>query len=287
MKRWSATLLVLAVCSAVLHRSAVLHADVTIVQKTTVEGGAASMAPGGVPTPTTTTRIKGLKGRTDMDMGNPSIPINISSIADAVAKQVMVLDHNQKTARVSTAGQKPPAPSADMPTGTMKVDGTMTPTGKTQTIDGLKCDEYLFTTSLAMSDIAGGSGQQLPPEATAAMQGITMVMKGSLWVTKDAPGVAEFRAYQKAMTTADLTSLAMGATGMNMPGMDKMMKAMSSIDGLPVLTEMDMSIEGTGQMADMMRQMGTMRVTTKVLSVKTDAIADDIFQVPQGYQIIK
>jgi hypothetical protein len=33
--------------------------------------------------------------------------------------------------------------------------------------------------------------------------------------------------------------------------------------------------------------MGAMKVTTKVLSVKTDAITDDIFQVPAGYQTIK
>jgi hypothetical protein len=40
-------------------------------------------------------------------------------------------------------------------------------------------------------------------------------------------------------------------------------------------------------MADMMRQMGAMHMTTKVLSVKTDAISDDIFKVPEGYQVIK
>ena len=80
---------------------------------------------------------------------------------------------------------------------------------------------------------------------------------------------------------------AMGASGMSMPGMDKMMKAMQGVNGLPVLTEMDMTIEGTGQMADMMRQMGAMKITTKVLSVKTDSISDDTFKVPEGYQVIK
>jgi len=37
----------------------------------------------------------------------------------------------------------------------------------------------------------------------------------------------------------------------------------------------------------MQQMMGGMKVTTKVLSVKTDAIADDVFQVPAGYQVIK
>ena len=278
MKRWSATLLVFAVCSAVV------HADVTIVQKTTVEGGAAAMAPGGMPSPTVTNRIKGLKGRTDMDMGTTAIPTNISTITDATAKQVTILDHNQKTARVSTAGEKPTAAPAAAPTTTLKFDGSMTPTGKSQTIDGMKCDEYAFSTSMSMSDVGGAN---VPPEAAAMMKDVTMVMKGSLWVTKDAPGAAEYLAYQRAMSSSDLAAAAMGATGMNMPGMEKMMKAMQGVEGLPVLTEMDMSIEGTGQMADMMRQMGAMRITTKVLSVKTDAINDDVFKVPEGYQVIK
>jgi hypothetical protein len=279
MKRWSATLLVLAVCSAVV------HADVTIVQKTTAEGGMASMAAqaGGMPTPTITTRIKGTKGRMDVDLGNPNFPASISTISDAAAKQVILLDHNQKTAKMSGGQAAPPvtaAPGTPSPT----VNGSVTPTGQTQTIDGLKCDEYSFSTSMSLGEMGGA---QMPPEAAAAMQGITMVMKGSMWVAKDAPGATEYAAYQKAMSAADLSSAALGATGVNLPGMDKMAKAMAGVQGVPVLTEVTMTVEGQGQMADMMRQMGAMKVTTKVMTVKTDTIGDEVFQVPAGYQVIK
>jgi hypothetical protein len=277
MKRWSATLLVLAVCSAIV------HADVTIVQKTTAEGGMATMAQaqGGIPSPTITSRIKGAKGRTDIDMGNSNFPAAVSTISDATAKQVIVLDHNQKTARVSSGV---PAAPADAPKLPVSFESSVTATGKSQTIDGMKCDEYTFTTSINLSQMGGA---QVPPEAAAAMQGITMLMKGSTWVAKDAPGAAEYAAYQKAMSAADLVSAAMGATGVSLPGMDKMAKAMAGVQGVPVLTEVTMSIDGEGQMADMMRQMGAMKVTTRVLSLKTDAIADDVFQVPTGYQVIK
>jgi hypothetical protein len=277
MKRWSATLLVLAVCSAVV------HADVTIVQKMTVEGGAAAAAGGMMPTPTTTSRIKGLKGRTDIDMGNPNIPVNVSTITDAAAKQVIVLDHNQKTARVSNAGAAAAAPAAGAPD--LKMDASIEPTGKWQTIDGFKCDEYTFTTSISMAE-AGGT--QMPPEALAMMKGVTMVMKGSVWVTKDMPGSVEYLAYQKAMSAGNLASAAMASAGMNMPGMDKMAKTMASVEGVPILTEMNMSIEGTGDMVEMMRQaIGNTKITTKVLSITTDAIGDDTFKVPEGYQVIK
>ena len=279
MKRWSATLLVFAVCSAVV------HADITIVQKTTVEGGptAAMASAGGVPSPTMTSRIKGTKGRVDVDMGSTTITTNMSTITDATTKQVILLDHNQKTARVSTGA--PPA-AGTPPPPSVKVDAAVVPTGKSQTIDGMKCDEYSFTTTMNMSDVGGA---QMPPEAAAAMQGVVMTMKGSLWVAKEAPGAAEYRAYQKSMASAELLGAAMGATGMSMPGMEKLAKAMATVDGVPVLTEMSMGVEGgTGQMAEMMKQMmGDMKVTTKVLSLKTDAIGDDVFQVPQGYQVIK
>jgi hypothetical protein len=283
MKRWSATLLALAVCSAVV------HADVTIVQKTSVEGGpAAAMAAnanGQMPSPTMTSRIKGKKGRVDVDMASAAIATNMSTIADVDSKQVILLDHNQKTAKLST-GAPPPAAGTPAPPS-VTVDASIKPTGKSQTIDGLKCDEYAFTTSLSLGEM---SGAQMPPEAAAMMKGITLVMNGSLWVAKDAPGAAEYRDYQKAMASAELTAAAMGATGVNMPGMDKLAKAMMSVDGLPVLTEMGMSVEGPSgdQRVEMMQQMmGGMKVTTKVLSVKTDAIADDVFQVPAGYQVIK
>ena len=69
--------------------------------------------------------------------------------------------------------------------------------------------------------------------------------------------------------------------------MDKMTKAMSSVDGLTYLTVLDMTIEGSGQIADMMRQMGAMKLTTKVTSISADAISDDLFKIPEGYTVIK
>jgi hypothetical protein len=65
------------------------------------------------------------------------------------------------------------------------------------------------------------------------------------------------------------------------------MKAMSNVDGMAILTEMNMTIEGTGQMADMMKQMGAMKITTRVTSVKSDPVPDDQFQIPAGYTTVK
>ena len=279
MKRWFATLLVFAVCTVVV------RADVTVVQTTTVEGGMAAMAGGNVPTPTMTTRMKGLRSRTDVDTGGA---VSVITITDLAAKQIIILRPDQKTATIASAapGATPGAPAAPVAPAAASggVDASMTPTGKSQTIDGIKCDEYAFTTSLDMGALTGG---QMPPEAAASMQGMKMMMAGSMWVAKDLPGVADYIAYQKASASIDMSGAAAGISGVNLPGMDKVMKAMGSLDGMAYLTEMTMKVEGTGQIADMMKQMGPMKVTIRTTSIKADALSDDLFKVPDGYTVVK
>jgi hypothetical protein len=273
MKRCLSILVVFAVCSAVV------RADVTLVQTMTTEGGAAALT-GQTIAPKTTTRIKGLKSRTDIEAG----PINLSTIADLVAKQITILHHDQKRAQVvvaPAAGTASTTTAAPV-TATVKMDAAVTPSGRSQVIDGFKCDEFTFTTTMSMGEIGG-----MPPEVAAAMKDMSMVMKGSMWVTKDAPGVAEYLTYQNALSSADLAAAAAGVSGVSMPGMDKMMKAMASVNGLAYMTEMTMTIQGTGPMAEMMRQMGATKMTTKTSSISAAPISDDLLKVPDGYTIVK
>lgn len=293
MKRWLTTTLAVLVCSAVL------RADVTIVQTTTVEGGMAAMAAqagGRSLSPTITTRIKGLKGRTDAENGT----ISVSTIIDLATRQLIVLHPEQKTATLITAPVPGPAAASTSTsttttggttTGTPpstitlpKIESSVTPTGKSQVIDGIKCDEFTFNTKMDMGEM---TGSQVPPEAAAMMQGMMLMMEGSIWVAKEAPGMADYTAYQKAAASSDMAAATLGASGINIPGMDKLMKAMSSVQGLAYLTEMTIKIEGTGQVAEMMRQMGPMKVISKVSSVKAEALADDLFKVPEGYTVVK
>ncbi|HEX9367691.1 MAG TPA: hypothetical protein VF921_13765 [Vicinamibacterales bacterium] len=270
MKRWLATVMIFGVSSAVV------RADVTVVQTTTMEGGVAAMAGGGM-SPKMTNRVKGMKSRSDIEL--PSV--NASSITDLVANQMIFLRHDQKTAQVAGAA----ASTTTVPaTASVKLDAALAPTGKSQVIDGFKCDEYTFTTTMTMADMAGS---QMPPEAAGMLKDLSVIMKGSMWVAKDVPGAAEYIAFQKALAKSDLASAAVKASGVNIPGIDKMLKAMGAVDGLTYLTVMDLTIEGSGQVADMMRQMGAMKITTRVTSISTDPVSDDMFKVPEGYTVIK
>ena len=281
MKRWLTTTLALLVCSAAL------RADVTIVQTTTIEGGmisAAAAAGAATPSPKMTTYVKGSKTRTDVETG----PVQVSTILDLVTRQMIVLRPDVKTATVVStappAGATPPAgPPAGSEAAAPKAEGTFSPTGKSQVIDGVKCDEYSFATRI---DIGEMSGRQVPAEAMAMMQGVIMVMQGSTWVGKEAPGAAEYNAYQKAASSPELQAAAFGAAGVNIPGLEKMMKGMSSLSGIAYLTEMTITVEGSGQFAEMMKQMGAMKLTSKVNSITTTALSDDLFKVPEGYSVI-
>ena len=151
-------------------------------------------------------------------------------------------------------------------------------------IDGIKCDEYAFTTSVNMAEMGGA---QVPPEVSAMMKDMKMNMVGSMWVAKDVPGAAEYIAFQKAAAASNLGSAMATAAGMKHARHGEDDPGDGQHDGMTYLTEMSMTVEGSGQMADMMRQMGPMKITTKVTSVKTDTIADDQFTVPADYKVVK
>jgi hypothetical protein len=244
-----------------------------------MEGGMSAMT-GNMAT-TMTTRVKGLKSRTDIEGG----PISVSAIADLPGKQVIILNANEKTATITSPTAPPAGAIAAVDAVARATDSSITPTGRSQVIDGVKCDEYKLTTSINMSEVSGAV--PMPPEAAAMMQGMKMVMAGSVWVAKEVPGAAEYFAFQKAVAASDMAALVGRASGMNLPGMDKMAKAMGGLNGLSYLTEIVMNVEGTGQMADMMKQMGAMKITMRTTSVKTDALGDDLFKVPEGYTIVK
>ncbi len=263
-------------CAFVAVCLAPLRADITMVQVMTMEGPAAAMMkPGQMPK--ITQRIKGLKARTDIEaMGQTTV-----AITDLSQKQVIILQPGTKVAQVFTPGSVAAGGKAlPMP----NMDVSFKATGKSQTIEGLQCDEHTFAMKLSMAEMAGA---QLPPEAAAAMKDVVMVMNGSMWVAKSAPGAAELMAFNKAAMSSNLLGAISGMQPGQAGGMDKMLAAVASAPGVPYLTEITMTVEGTGQMAQAMSQMGPMKMVQKTSSVSTAAIGDDLFRVPEGYTVEK
>jgi hypothetical protein len=268
MKRWLASFVFVAFCAAPL------RADVRVTSTTTIEGAFAAMMGGMVPK--VVMHIKGLKARADMDLGGQSI----STISDLGAKQFVVLNSAQKTAQVMT----PETLQGNKPLAMPKIDATVKPTGRSQMIAGVSCDEYTLAMSMSMAEMGGG---QMPPEAMEMMKTIRVAMNGSMWVAKSGPGVAEYLAYQIATAKGDMAAMMAAVPGLKGSGIERMMGAFSDAGGIPYLTELTMTISGNEQIAGLMKQQGPIKVITKVTEVSTDPISDELFKVPDGYQIVK
>jgi hypothetical protein len=266
MKRYFATIAIAALCSVPL------RADVTIVQTMAMEGGAATMA-GANMNSKMTTRIKGLKARTDMEMAGMAM----SSVIDMEQKQAYLLRADQKTATLLTA--------AAVGVNLSKLEMSFKPTGRSRTIQNVQCDEYSMSMAMNMAEMT--QSQQMPPEAAAMLEGAKMVITGSTWIAKSGPGTADYIAFQKAAVAGGMGAILGSAFGPGSNNMNKMMAAMAEAPGVQYLSEMNMSVEGTGQMVEMMKQMGSMKVTTTVTSISVDPVADDLFTVPADYKVIK
>lgn len=254
-----------------------VRADLTFVQTMTMEGPMAAMAGG--QSPKITMRIKGTKARSDIEM-----PImSLVSIADVAEKHVIILNNQTKTAQVFT----PESAAADMGLKTPGVDAiSFEPTGKTQTIDSELCEEHQFSMTLNMGEMSAANAQ-FPPEALEMMKDVRMIMTGSVWIARNAPGVAEYMSYMKSASQSGaflaLSGMKPGQSG----GMEKLMAATSSAPGLPYLTEVTMTMQGTGPMVDAMSKMGPMKMIQKISSVSTEPISDELFKIPEGYAVEK
>ncbi len=257
-----------------------LHADVTLTQAMSIEGGAAGAAVAGQPPMTMVTRIKGNKARMDMDTGDAKR----STLVDLATKEIVVLDHALKTAQPLSVGT---AVGSGMPD--MKVEASSKPTGQSRTIDGVQCDEHALKMSVAMADAAP---QQPPKEASSELakqlsemlKDVRMVVEGSVCATQSGPAAAEYMAFQKAAAEANLSGLFAGMFGnQSSGGTDKVLAALGSIPGLPHLTEMTTSIEGSGPMVPMLKQLAGVKLTQKTTTVSIEPLADELFTVPPDY----
>jgi hypothetical protein len=268
MRRWIATAGMAALCIASL------RADVTIKQTMTFEGAMAAAAQEAAPK--MVMRIKGTKIRTDFEANGQTTVI----IVDVTTRQTTLLDAATKTAHVIS----PEAAAAAMPAALPKMDVSFKATGQSRTIEGAQCEEQTFTVKMELAEL--GLGGQMPPEVLAMMKDVHMIVNGSVWVAKSGPGTADYLALQKAAIAANMGSVLTGM-GQQKGGLDKLLAAATSAPGLPYLSEITTSVGGTSPMVAAMQQMASMKMTQKVTSVSTDAIADDMFAVPADYKIEK
>jgi hypothetical protein len=239
------------VLAALVLIAAPAFADVTVTMSVSISG---PMAADG----TMVGKFKGTKARSDVKiMGQDG-----SIFIDATSKQQWMVNHI--TRQIEPLNPSQALAGLPMSFGEAKV--SVAPNGQTKEILGRTCRG--FTVEVTMPMTIGG-------------ETLTMKLVGPTWLAKDGPGIAEFRAIQKVFADDGLSISPLGQ-GPQAKAMAEMNKALADA-GVALEQEIHVTMEGTGQLAQMMGQMGNMTMTMKVTSMSTDPIPDAEFALPDGY----
>jgi hypothetical protein len=243
---------VILVLAALVLTAAAAFADVTVTMTMTVSAGPMTMDG------TVTTAVKGTKVRIDTKMANQEITL----LGDSAAKQIWQVNHAAKLLEP----YNPQQAMAALPVEIGEVKMSVTPTGQTKDVIGRICQGYSVEMSIPMT-----------------LNGETVVMKtsGPIWVAKDGPGVAELIAFQKSFQELGLSLSPLGS-GPQAKALAEASKSLASA-GVSLEQQLTMTMEGTGQMAQAMSQMGGMSMVVKVTNISVDAVPDEKFAVPEGY----
>jgi len=231
-----------------------VSADVTIKSKMTMQGMGQQMAS------ESTIMIADGFMRTDMTLNG----MQQISIIDVKGRRYITLDPRAKTATVTSADAMQQQMD-QMGAGDMTVD--VTPTGDTKTIAGMSCAGYTITITMPMN--MGG-------------QAVTMTMNGPSWSAKDAPGAKEFVAFMQAASDAGMFLVNPGPRGQANAG-EIMRKTFEA--GVPCASDLELGMEGGGEMAAMMSQMGKSTMSSETVSVSTDTLDAALFAIPDGYTV--
>jgi hypothetical protein len=235
-------------------------ADVTLKSKGTGTGMVGAVA-GDM-----TQYVKGLKSRTDQTSGAGR---QTSTIIDIATKQMIVLNHDTKEADVIDMTNLSETLAK---AGATEITATITPTPQTRQVAGQTCTVHDLKVAVPMQM---GKSQ------------MTMVMSGPQCLVKNGPGQAEFLAFYRAASENGgfLDATQAKTRPAVAKAMTDMYRKMSEL-GVPFATEMKMSMEAEGPMAEMMKKMAT-TISTEVTSVSTAPIAATMFEVPAGYKVSK
>jgi hypothetical protein len=187
---------------------------------------------------------------------------DVSILFDPANKQLLMLNHVTREVTV----YDPLQALAAVPITFGEVRASVKDLGQTKEILGRACQG--FTVELIMPMTMGG-------------ETLTMKATGAVWMAKDGPGVAEYKSAQKVLAGTGLSISPFGQ-GPSVKGMLEVGKALADA-GITMEQEIHMTMEGTGQVAQMMGQMGDMTMKWTVTAISTDPIPDEKFVIPAGY----
>jgi hypothetical protein len=241
------------------------YGDVTLKQTMTSKGMGMS---GTTPT---TTYIKGNRMRSDVQVGDRVQTM----IFDVDAQKMYLFDSKKKEADVFDMAAFGQEVTAKVDMANMKV--SMKANGQTKEIAGKTATGYDVEISLPTS--LGGSKEMA----------MVMTLSGPTWIVKGAPGTADYARFYKAAVDKGWI-FSDPRVAKNQPGqakaMAEMYKHLAEAGGVPYENDMQMKMGGGGgPMAGLFAKIGNVSFATKMDTVETGPLADDLFAPPTGYKL--
>lgn len=299
-----------------------LTADVTYEEETKMGGMMQIMTMGKAMK--STTRVSGNFMRTDNDSN--------ATIIDLEGERILNLDTKKKTYTVTTfaemmqqmesavamvSGNKAdPSQKTQGSDVSMSADVKVTETGRTETIGGVACKQFLMEMDITI-------------ESQKEQQAGTMSTVNEVWLAQNVPGMEEVRAFNEKMgAKLGTTSIAQKWAGSGQQsqqmsaGMQKMADEMNKLNGHAMRSVMYVGDAeaakaeargekpagggGMGGLAEMMKRMQQqqgageepaegsgqapggvmMKMTTETTKMETKAIDPKVFAVPADYKLV-
>ena len=240
-------------------------ADLTLKQTTSGKGlGMSGTTPA-------VAYIKGNKMRTDSTIGDRTQTV----IFDLDAQKMYSFDSKKKEADVFDMAVFNKEVASAVDTSNMKV--SMTPNGQTKEIAGKTATGYDLEISVPFA--MGGNKEMA----------MTMSLAGPTWIVKGAPGTEDYiNFYKAAVEKGWIFSDPRAAKAQ--PGqakaMAEMYRQLAEAGGIAYETDIQMKMGGGGgPMAGLFARMGNVTMSTRIDSVETGPLSDELFAPPAGYKL--
>ncbi len=195
---------------------------------------------------------------------------SFSFLYDTDARQITVMDHSLRQAEVYAMKTLAGDTQVGISDKDMKLD--LSPTGRTQALQGWKCVEHSLNFSMP---------------AMLGTDPIVMQLAGTVWLAPKAKEQEEVEQFLKAIESSDVflgIPLMAKAAPAQAAALSRMIRRVAP-KGMPCAADLEVRYEGNGRMVELARRFA-MRLSVRYEGYSTEPIQNEAFVVPPYYRVV-
>jgi len=194
-----------------------------------------------------------------------------SHLYDLATREITIIDHSLRQATVYAMSALNQDADARFSSKNLRLD--LTPTGRRHQLQGWNCLENRLHVAMPV-EIAG--------------ERVSFEMVGAIWLARNEPEQTATEAFVKAAQEPDFF-MGIPALARKSPaqarGMSEVVKRLAPL-GLLCAVDVETRYEGAGRMAELSRKLAS-RIAVTYEKYSTDALKEEVFRIPEGYQVVR